>query len=79
MEYKEDYFDLPENTLIPMADGSTRPVSTVHIGDLVVDKNGNMSMVVNILIGLNGVEKLNHMNKIEKCEERVYTLMLEKQ
>ena len=79
MEYKEDYFDLQENTLIPMADGSARPVSTVHIGDLVVDKNGNMSVVVNILTGLNEVEKLNYMNKIEKCEERVYTLILEKQ
>lgn len=79
MEYKEDYYDLLENTLIPMADGSTRPVSTVHIGDLVVDKNGNMSMVVNILTGLNEVERLNYMNKIEKCEVRVYTLILEKQ
>lgn len=79
MEYKEDYYDLPENTLIPMADGSTRPVSTVHIGDLVVDKNENMCRVVNILTGLNEVEKLNYMNKIEKCEVRVYTLILEKQ
>lgn len=79
MEYKEDYYDLPENTLIPMADGSTRPISTVQIGDLVVDKNENMCRVVNILTGLNEVEKLNHMNKNEKCEVRVYTLMLEKQ
>lgn len=79
MEYQEDYFDLPETALIPMADGSTRPVPMVHIGDFVVDKNGSMSVVVNILIELRKVEKLSHMNKVEECEVRIYTLMLEKQ
>lgn len=70
---------MQENPLIPMADGSTRPVFTVHIGDFVIDKNENMCRVVDILTGLNEVEKLNYMNKIEKCEVRVYTLILEKQ
>jgi len=79
MAYNEDYYDLPESTLIPMADGTTKTISTVIIGDSVIDKNENLCRVVDILTGLNEVEKLNYMNKIEKCKVPLYTLLLEKQ
>jgi hypothetical protein len=76
MEYKEDYSNLQENTLILMADGTTRPISTVQIGDLVVDKNENMCMVANILTEMKDGEKINHRGEIEKV--RLYTLVLDK-
>ncbi|KAF5065482.1 hypothetical protein DSECCO2_273650 [anaerobic digester metagenome] len=79
MAYSADYYDLPERTLIPMADGTTKTISTVFIGDLVRDKNENICRVADILTGLNEVEKLNYMNKIEKCKVPLYTLLLEKQ
>lgn len=74
LENKEDYFEMQESILIPMADGTTRPISTLSLGDLVIDKNENECIVVNILRGLEEVEKSSN----EVCEEPVYTLILEK-
>jgi len=68
MNCMEDYFDLQEETLILMNDGTAKPVSQICIGDSVQDKDGNVCKVA---------EVFTETKKIEKREVKFYSLMLE--
>ena len=46
------------NTMVQMADGSTKPIENVRIGDMVLAKDGNPKSIVNVFKGMEMVYEL---------------------